>query len=257
MSRDQKIGFALGILLVGAVAAFFYRHETPAGTTLPELKSVVDLNREITEQPLAPYVAPRQTPVPEPLPTIDNDVFPEGDAGGLVPDPIALEGERSGTSRTSLASSSQTLPNPGAATSAAAATTRNASRSHVVQRGDTLSSIAAQYLGSANRYEEIYTANRDRLRDANDLRVGQTLNIPARETAPASLPVSPSSPVQLEAFEPIDVPAEAAPKPASRFVPYPGGRSLPARTATPSSAPAAGSGKRLSQLPPDDVIMRR
>lgn len=257
MSRDQKIGFALGILLVGAVAAFFYRHETPAGTTLPELKSVVDLNREITEQPLAPYVAPRQAPVPEPQPTIDRDPFPLDEAGGLVPDPIALEGERSGTARTALASSSLSLPNSGTAGSPTAATTGQAPRSHVVQRGDTMSSIAAQYLGSANRYEEIYTANRDRLRDANDLRVGQTLNIPVRETARGALPVSPASPVQLEALEPIDVPNEPVPKPASRFVPYPGGRSLPARTATPSAAPASGSGKRLSQLPPDDVIMRR
>jgi len=53
-------------------------------------------------------------------------------------------------------------------------------RRHVVRRGETLSGLAARYLGSSARFEEIYRANRDVLRHPNDLRVGMTIRIPSR-----------------------------------------------------------------------------
>jgi nucleoid-associated protein YgaU len=50
---------------------------------------------------------------------------------------------------------------------------------YTVRRGDTLSRIALHLLGDANRYREIFAANRDQLSTLNTrLKVGMTLRIP-------------------------------------------------------------------------------
>lgn len=54
----------------------------------------------------------------------------------------------------------------------------SAPRTHRVQKGDTLSALAARYLGSSERFWEIFTANRDRLRNPDVLPIGLELRIP-------------------------------------------------------------------------------
>lgn len=49
---------------------------------------------------------------------------------------------------------------------------------YTVKSGDTLSKIAQQFLGSANRYNEIFEANRPMLNDPDEIYPGQTLRIP-------------------------------------------------------------------------------
>ena len=52
-------------------------------------------------------------------------------------------------------------------------------RSHVVKKGDTMYSIARLYYkGDVHKWHAIYDANRDRIPDPNQLKVGQTLVIP-------------------------------------------------------------------------------
>ena len=51
-------------------------------------------------------------------------------------------------------------------------------RTHQVQPGDTLSKIAKQFYGDANKYVKIFEANKDHLSDPNMIRVGQVLRIP-------------------------------------------------------------------------------
>lgn len=52
--------------------------------------------------------------------------------------------------------------------------------SYTVQKGDSLSAIAKQHLGSANKWREIYEANRDVIGDNPDkIFPGQELRIPA------------------------------------------------------------------------------
>jgi nucleoid-associated protein YgaU len=53
-----------------------------------------------------------------------------------------------------------------------------AARMYTVQSGDTLSAIAKQFYGDANRYNEIFEANRPMLSDPNMIYPGQTLRIP-------------------------------------------------------------------------------
>ncbi|WP_240600272.1 LysM peptidoglycan-binding domain-containing protein [Solilutibacter silvestris] len=54
-------------------------------------------------------------------------------------------------------------------------------QSYTVKSGDTLSAIAKQFYGSANKYNVIFEANRDILDDPNKIKPGQTLKIPAAE----------------------------------------------------------------------------
>lgn len=49
---------------------------------------------------------------------------------------------------------------------------------HTVVSGDTLSKLAKTYLGNANRYMDIFNANKDTLSDPDKIKVGQSLKIP-------------------------------------------------------------------------------
>jgi len=49
---------------------------------------------------------------------------------------------------------------------------------YTVTSGDTLSAISKRFLGSANRYMDIFNANKDQLNDPDKIKVGQTLTIP-------------------------------------------------------------------------------
>lgn len=50
---------------------------------------------------------------------------------------------------------------------------------HTVERGDTLGKIAKEHYGSANKYPEIFEANKPMLTDPDKIYPGQVLRIPA------------------------------------------------------------------------------
>jgi nucleoid-associated protein YgaU len=51
-------------------------------------------------------------------------------------------------------------------------------RTHIVQPGDTLSSISGTYYGDPNQYMKIFDANKDQLSDPDEIEPGQRLLIP-------------------------------------------------------------------------------
>jgi LysM repeat protein len=51
-------------------------------------------------------------------------------------------------------------------------------KSYTVQTGDTLSRISQNVYGTTTRWQEIYNANRDQLKNPHDLKVGMTLKVP-------------------------------------------------------------------------------
>jgi nucleoid-associated protein YgaU len=51
---------------------------------------------------------------------------------------------------------------------------------HTVQPGESLSKIAKSHLDDANRYMDIFNANKDKLKDPNMIQPGQQLVIPNR-----------------------------------------------------------------------------
>ena len=58
-------------------------------------------------------------------------------------------------------------------------TAPSAPQTYTVNKGDTLSKIAREFYGSANRWHEIFDANRDQLSDPDLIKPGQVLKIPA------------------------------------------------------------------------------
>jgi nucleoid-associated protein YgaU len=54
---------------------------------------------------------------------------------------------------------------------------------HTLQEHETLSDVAAKYLGSANKWQKIYAANKDRIGNPDRVRAGVRLKIPTRATA--------------------------------------------------------------------------
>ena len=54
---------------------------------------------------------------------------------------------------------------------------------YVVKAGDSLSAIAKEVLGDANRWKEIWEANKQAVPDPNAIRAGQELLIPVESTA--------------------------------------------------------------------------
>jgi nucleoid-associated protein YgaU len=52
-------------------------------------------------------------------------------------------------------------------------------KTYQVVAGDTLSKIAKNFYGDANKYMKIFEANKDQLSDPDKIKVGQTLKIPS------------------------------------------------------------------------------
>ena len=55
---------------------------------------------------------------------------------------------------------------------------RDVGNTYVVRPGDSLASIAVKYYGSTDAVNDIFWANKDRLSDPDQLRVGQTIFLP-------------------------------------------------------------------------------
>jgi len=52
-------------------------------------------------------------------------------------------------------------------------------QTYTVKPGDTLSKISKQFYGNANDYMRIFNANKDKLKDPDQVNIGQELKIPA------------------------------------------------------------------------------
>ena len=68
---------------------------------------------------------------------------------------------------------------PRAATEKTAPTKEKEGQTHLVQAGETLATISQKYYGTMAKWQVIFEANRDRLPNANRLRTGMELVIPA------------------------------------------------------------------------------
>jgi len=235
--QDQRIGLALAVLLVGAAGAFFFRNETST-EPVPRLKSAEILDSQIAEKSVSPYIQ-TQEPDREESP---RGALPEERDVTHLESPSFLDGSEIGSIPFP---ESGAIPSPGSRTAAP-----SRARTHTVQKGETLSSIAARTLGSANRFQDLFDANRDQLKDANDLKIGMTLRIPEASTAENA---GPSVPTPLEDAATISDAGSADAAPQKRFE---SPRRLPLGVrGTPSSPllePTARPVRKLSQTPPAD-----
>jgi nucleoid-associated protein YgaU len=70
-----------------------------------------------------------------------------------------------------------------AARTPAAKTSTSTAQTYVVKGGDTLSKLAERFYNSVSKWEKIYEANRDILKNPNYIYIGQKLAIPADDHA--------------------------------------------------------------------------
>jgi LysM repeat protein len=216
MQRDMKVGMAVGVALIGIVGALFFRREPGPKDkeSPPPLQNTEELDRRIGEKGKVPYldgveefpdraapVPPPQNPGSKPSSKTGNADAPrfltkEEEARNRdllsrkntpAPDPIQpLPTKKDETVATDAAPAHNRKWEPGPAGKKAPESPRSnptgtasgSGRTHVIQAGETLSGLAARYLGSSARYREIYEANRNVLRSPDDLRDGVTIVIP-------------------------------------------------------------------------------
>lgn len=216
MHHDYKIGFAVGLSLVGLVAAMFFRRETPSEDLEPlALENVATIDRQVAEDPRAPYinikglddfadstaagaaVAAQPHVVQKVIDAADTSARSADQAHqdpstsappAADPDPIRPPLRREGGVTAEAAPVHNrdwqpTKPRPASdpaftAGPAQPAPAASGKRTHRIEPGDTLTKIAEKYLGDRSRFREIYNANRDRLRSADDLPEGVALVIP-------------------------------------------------------------------------------
>lgn len=311
MARDQKIGLALGILLIGAVGALFFRNEPASSPETPSLVLAPQIDEEISRKDRRPYLPP---PAPANLPPkpdfsfdLDGDHDPlhrdetlmsTGDPREPLPDTPRVSDELrvpdplpDGFSQSDLPPLIDEAPlsidskstAPVAAPQMAESTTDRTHtmvRTHLVKKGETLSSLASKYFGSERRFGELYEANKGLLKGPHDLKPGMRLVIPdgaasrsaqtlavdrTAQSAPANVPPADREAANTKSNDmrrPFDGVHPGSSTPGSSL---PGGSKmfLPVRrnTAKPrldgrqsdagEAAPSDVAGRRLSQSPPD------
>lgn len=128
----------------------------------------------------------------------------------------------------------------------------------VVERGDSLWSIAERVLGDGSRWPEIHELNRAQVADPNLIDVGWALRLPdapAPSADPADSPVEGEAPPREVADSPADVPGAA--RPAERAMPTPtppteimAGMPAPA----PAPEPPQHAGEAATETDPLSVL---
>ena len=228
MHQDQRIGLALGVLLIGACAAFFFRNETVDVSSSPRLRNAQELDDRIAERTTRPYlkgievvesadrartrtVADRQSEAEDvdedhsrPFWSPTDSVGGKKSAGQRKPraslseidsdieelDPIAVPSDLANHPEKTRRDEALT---PNSLTGRTSEGSFNEGPTHLVQKGETLSSIAAKRLGNPNRFRELFEANQDQLNDVNDLKSGMTLRIPQTRNESTSKPTQSKS----------------------------------------------------------------
>ncbi|MFM9960971.1 MAG: LysM peptidoglycan-binding domain-containing protein [Planctomycetaceae bacterium] len=309
MHRDKKVGLALAILLCSIVGAFFFRDDAPRNNG-PELKDGQRLDQEIARgTSRGPYSEaesrPRGSESRQPADRA-REGFPPSDprdnptAGNAAASRNRVLGSRDpafSNDRIGNAPDFNSLTPPPQDAPArsiplldggwepvvgndnsvvrrggteVAPATIGPKRSHVVADGETLSSIAGKYLGSQTRYQEIYQANRDLLKSADDLKIGMKLTIPDRpesrstggqrgnspgESTANDRFVKPTPPINTVPSRVTDRPSEPAePRDIRKPSFKPARPSQAIRRTTDAGDEADTLGKTLSQVAPNDLV---
>ncbi len=202
MYRDQKVGLALSVLLVGIVGALFFRNEGPRPAEPPRLNNEQKLNAAIADGDTVPYLtglepvksgADRDTQsspsdgtgseweVPDFLK--DGHSNQENQSRAPAPGPIGVVQNQPPSTRHNNAIAIPRSNNAWETAGNNAASKQSSSKNghvllHQVAKGENLSNLAKKYLGDSSRFNEIFEANTDLLKSADDLQVGMKLRIP-------------------------------------------------------------------------------
>lgn len=175
MQRRQKIIVAVAVLAVGAALALeFRRGKTSGESPTPNTPSQNDASTATTGPRDSTTASNQRT-------TFDGRIEPNATdlSGGKSLSAL----ERTG-SIIDTAHPDENAP-PGAGGSMAPMIDLNApDQTHKIVDGDTLQKLAQRYLGSADRYADLYQYNRDVLKNPEVLPIGVELRIPPKYILP-------------------------------------------------------------------------
>ena len=176
--RSTRIAAACSVLLAGLVAALLFRHESPqAGQQIGNSDQRLVLRRQTGPLSGSRTISdPRHQPVAA-APLEASPVDPRGAIlppfdPGQPPPPLARDYPGTELTENTHWGTSIGLP------PARERPTRRPGSTHKIVDGDTLQDLARRYLGTADRYLEIYEVNRDLLPSPQLLPIGAELKIP-------------------------------------------------------------------------------
>lgn len=180
MQRGAKIALASAIVLSGWIGASLFRKPPQAPDEQPPRTLDPPALGLPTDEPGSARLSGQIEPVNEPAapttavaePTIEAEPLESGHGRRKT---MPSTWEQAVASRT---------PEP----AAGAAPASSRFQLHRIRDGDTLSSLARDYLGSSKRFGEIYEANLDRLTSPDLLPIGGELRIPPADAAPEPAP---------------------------------------------------------------------
>jgi nucleoid-associated protein YgaU len=168
MQRGARITLAAAILLAGATAAMMFRRDKPAGESAPAASgepspSASHASGTSAPRPVTPHLVGR----------IEfSDHASDHPTGPLALPPAPL---------TVLPAAALLLGRDKAFADDHLADSPDASKTHRIRDGDTLSELARRYLGRRERFMEIFEANRDKLTTPDLLPIGKELRIPSAD----------------------------------------------------------------------------
>ena len=133
-------------------------------TILKELESSGFIDKLYKSTAVAAKPAPRTEPVPAAAPSKANVQVADAKTR-----PLATEEKPKQVAKQV----------PAATDSATELKSKRAGQEYTVKVGDTLSKIADQFYGNGAKWEKVYEANRETLKNPNYIFIGMKLNIPA------------------------------------------------------------------------------
>ena len=161
MQKDVKVGVAIGVLIIALVVIFWWAHEQKNTPNMPPAQDTATVT-----PPLAP-TQPPSAPTEETTPAIDWTRIDES-APARAPD-------------TPLAPAPTQPPAPPAPAAPA-----QTARTHIVQKNETLSSIAKKYYGDQRKWTTIHQANKTAIPNPNAMKIGLKIVIPRLAPPPAA-----------------------------------------------------------------------
>lgn len=153
MRRGAKIAVAVSLLAGGlAGATAFRRPAAPARIEAVEASPAAPVEPDAESAPRAPSTPQPPQPAPPAVPRVTLDWPPEIGPEAVLGPPRELPPEEV--------------------------------TSHKVREGETLSGLARKYLGSSERFAELWEANREVVASPQRLRAGVVLRIPRGGATP-------------------------------------------------------------------------
>ncbi|HON91304.1 MAG TPA: LysM peptidoglycan-binding domain-containing protein [Sedimentisphaerales bacterium] len=185
MGKDFRVGLITGVVLAGAALIWVAtRPSLNLKARVPQTSLPSATNRQNAQSPL-PWesvgygeTGQTQETVVQGASQMRNPATPAGDPSPTTPVPVAP------ASVSPMAASPNQTPLTGIDPVHADLTIYETSepikttRFHIVRKGENLSSIARQYLGSADKWPQIVAANAKTIKDPNKIAPGTKLIIP-------------------------------------------------------------------------------